>query len=503
MSQYLLTHDIGTSGDKATVFDVDGNFVRSIVNAYPARYSNSTWAEQNPEDWWAAVCKGTREALEGIDPADIAGVGFSGQMMGVVPVDKTGDPVRSSIIWADIRSKPQEEQLIRELGMDRVYKITGHRPSSSYSLEKLMWIRDNQPDIYDRTYKTLCAKDYIALKLTGRFVTDVTDASGTGAYDLVGARWSAEVLEAAGIPMDKFPEAMPSTAIVGKVTAEASRLCGLKEGTPVVIGGGDGVAATVGTGAIELGVTYNSLGTASWISTVTEKPILDEKMIVFNYAHMIPGLISPCATMQTAAAAFNWALRQFYSEAELSAASKYDKINGAIANCPVGANGVLFLPYLLGERSPRWNDHARGVFLGLKMDTSRDDCMRAVMEGIAMNLNLILDVMKKEVSIDKITVIGGFAKSPILRNILADVFGRTIRKPKYLEEGTSLGAVVATGIGVGALDGFQDIHKFLKIEREESFDEERHRRYREIQDVFDQAYYALTDVFEDIVGLGF
>jgi xylulokinase len=503
MATYLLTHDIGTSGDKATVFDCDGTFIKSCVNGYPAYYSNSTWAEQNPGDWWAAVCKGTREVLEEIDPKEIAAVGFSGQMMGVVPVDEAGEPVRSSIIWADIRSKDQEAQLIRELGMARIYKITGHRPSSSYSLEKLMWIRDHQPDLYKKTYKALCAKDYIALKLTGNFVTDVTDASGTGAYDLVGAKWSDEVLKAAGIPLEKFPDALPSTTVVGTVTAEASRQCGLLEGTPVVIGGGDGVAATVGTGAITPGVTYNSLGTASWVSTVTEKPILDDKMIVFNYAHMIPGLISPCATMQTAAAAFNWALRQFYSEEELSAADKYDRINEEISKCPIGANGVLVLPYLLGERSPRWNDHARGVFFGLKMDTTRGDCMRAVMEGIAMNLNLILDVMKKEVSIDKITVIGGFAKSPILRNILADVFGRTIRKPKYLEEGTSLGAVVAAGIGVGVLDGFQDIHRFLKIEREEAFNPERHQQYREVQRVFDQTYYALTDVFEDIIGLGY
>jgi xylulokinase len=217
---------------------------------------------------------------------------------------------------------------------------------------------------------------------------------------------------------------------------------------------------------------------------------------------MIPGLISPCATMQSAAASFNWALRQFYSEQELEAPDKYDKINHSIAETPVGANGVLFLPYLMGERSPRWNDHARGVFLGLKMDTDRNDCMRAVMEGIAMNLNLILDVMKKEVAIDKITVIGGFAKSPVLRKILADVFGRTIRKPKYLEEGTSLGAVVAAGIGVGALDGFEDIHKFLKIESEEGFDPENHGKYREIQQAFDDTYYALEDVFEDIVKLG-
>jgi xylulokinase len=502
MGKYLLTHDVGTSGDKATIFDVEGNFVKSCVNSYPAYYSHSNWAEQEPDDWWAAVCKGTREILEGMNPADIAAVGFSGQMMGTVPVDGAGEPVRSSIIWADIRSKPQEDRLIDALGMDRVYRITGHRASSSYSLEKLMWIRDNQPDIYGKVYKSLCAKDYIALKLTGNFVTDVTDASGTGAYDLVEGRWSEEVLDAAGIPLDKFPDAMPSTAVVGTVTAEASRLCGLLEGTPVVIGGGDGVAATVGTGAIELGVTYNSLGTASWISTVTEKPILDEKMIVFNYAHMIPGLISPCATMQSAAASFNWALRQFYSEAELSAPDKYDRINAAIAESPIGANGLFFLPYLLGERSPRWNAHARGVFLGLKMDTTRDDCMRAVMEGIALNLNLILDVMKREVSIDKITVIGGFAKSPVLRNILADVYGRTIRKPKYLEEGTSLGAVVAAGIGVGALDGFHDIHKFFKIERDEPFDPERHERYREIQEVFDGIYYALADVFEDIVALG-
>jgi xylulokinase len=500
MAAYLLAHDLGTSGDKATLFDTDGRYVKSSVNSYGTYYSNSTWAEQDPEEWWKAVCAGTKEIMEGINPSDIAVVSFSGQMMGVVPVDESGTPVRTSIIWADIRSEDQAKQLIRDLGRKTIYHTTGHRPSGSYSLEKLMWIRDNQPEIYAKVYKTLCCKDFIVLKLTGNFVSEPTDASGTGAYDLKRGSWSEELLNAADIPIDKFPDVIPSTAIAGKVTGEASRQCGLLEGTPVVIGGGDGVCASVGTGAIAPGITYNCLGTASWISTVTEDPILDDAMIIFNYAHMVSGYISPCATMQAAGASFNWAIKQFFSEPELGQ-NKYTLINDGIAAGPVGANGIIFLPYLSGERSPRWNTNARGAFIGLKMDTSRNDMMRAVVEGIALNLNLILRTMQQEVNIDRITVIGGLAKSDIFRKILSDVYGLTIAKPNLLEEGTSVGAAVAGGIGVGALTGFEDVHKFLKIESEEIHDPANHIKYEKIQEVFDEAYFALVDVFDKIVKL--
>jgi xylulokinase len=502
MSQYLLAHDLGTSGDKATLFDTDGNIIASSVNSYPAHYFNNTWHEQEPEDWWGAVCKGTREVLEGIDAGDIAAVSFSGQMMGVVAVDNAGEVVRSAIIWSDTRSNDQARQLEDALGMKGIYEITGHRPSSSYCLEKLMWIRDEQPDIYARTYKSLCCKDYIIMKLTGKFVTDPSDASGTNAFDLNTFEWSDEILNAAGIDKDKMPDVLASTDVAGTVTAEASRQCGLKEGTPVVVGGGDGACASVGAGSVRPGITYNCLGTASWVSSTTEAPIYDENMMLFNFAHLVPGLVAPMGTMQAAGASFTWAINKFYSREELESPQKFDIINGGIAEAPVGANGVVFLPYLSGERAPRWNPNARGAFIGLKMDTTREDMMRAVLEGIAMNLNVILKGIREHAPVsDTVTTIGGFAQSGVLRQILADVFGMPIAKPNLIEEATSLGAAVAGGVGVGALPGFDSVNDFFKIEERESFDAERHARYEEVQKVFDKSYFSLLDTYEEIVKL--
>jgi len=502
MSQYLLSHDLGTSGDKATLFDIKGNIINSSVNGYPAHYFNNTWAEQEPDDWWGAVCKGTKDVLEDIDSGDIAAVSFSGQMMGVVAVDRAGDPLRSAIIWADTRSNDQAAQLENELGMKGIYRITGHRPSSSYCLEKLMWIRDNQPEIYAKTYKSLCCKDYIITKLTGKFVTDPSDASGTNALDLNTFAWSDEILKATKIDADKMPEVLASTAVAGVVTAEASRQCGLKEGTPVVVGGGDGACASVGAGSVEPGVTYNCLGTASWVSSTTSEPIYDEDMLLFNFAHLVPGLVAPMGTMQAAGASFTWAINKFYSEQELASPDKFSIINGGIARSTVGANGVIFLPYLSGERAPRWNPNARGAFIGLKMDTTREDMMRAVLEGIAMNLNVILKAITKHASVSPtMTTIGGFAQSDILRQILADVFGMPIAKPNLIEEATSLGAAVAAGVGVGALPGFESVYDFFKIEAEESFSPENHAKYDEVQKVFDKAYFSLLDTYEAIVNL--
>jgi len=500
MSQYLLAHDLGTSGNKATLFSADGQYIKSSVVSYPVYYSNGVWAEQDPNEWWKAVCDSTKEILRDVKPADIAAVSFSGQMMGVVPVGRDGDALRNSIIWADMRAIPQETALDRVIGMRTIYRTTGHRLSASYSLAKLMWIRDNQPEIFNKIYKTLCAKDYIIAKLTGRFVTDPSDASGTNAFDLNTFQWSEDILKAAGISIDMFPDVLASTDVAGTVTAEGARRSGLLEGTPVVVGGGDGLCASVGAGSIAPGITYNCLGSSSWICTVTEKPIFDENMVLFNWAHMVPGYVAPCGTMQAAGASFSWAMDKFQTGAA-SGASKYEAVNRLIGESAPGANGLVFLPYLMGERSPRWNPDARGAMIGLKMDTTSGDMLRAVVEGVAMNLNVILRAMSDRLDIKEMIVIGGLAQSEIIRNILGDVYGLPIAKLNFLEEGTSLGAAVAAGIGVGALDGFEDIHKFMKVECRERYNAENHAKYEEIQKIFDGAYTSLLGVFKDIVKL--
>lgn len=500
MSKYLLAHDLGTSGNKATLFSTEGECISSSVISYGVEYSHGVWAEQDPEDWWRAVCESTRNILGDISPADIAAVSFSGQMMGTVPVGRDGEALRSSLIWADMRAGEQAAALGREVGPETVYRITGHRLSASYSIEKLLWIRDNQPEIFKKVYKTLCAKDYIIAKLTGNFVTDPSDASGTNAFDLNTFKWSDEIIRAAGLSGDLFPDVLSSVDVAGKVTAEGARRSGLLEGTPVVTGGGDGICASIGAGSISPGITYNCLGSSSWICSVAEKPVFDDDMILFNWAHMVPGYVAPCGTMQAAGASFGWAIDRFFT-GDASGADRYAEIDRMIAESAPGANGLVYLPYLMGERSPRWNAHARGCMLGLKMDSTQGDLIRAVVEGVAMNLNVILRTMARQVDIKEMVVIGGLAQSPVIRSILGDVFGLPIAKLNFLEEATSLGAAVAAGVGVGALDGFEDISKFMEVESREPFDAERHERYAAIQDVFDRSYADLVGVFDDLVAL--
>ena len=505
MSLYLLAHDLGTSGNKATLYTTGGKLVKSIVSSYDTNYFNGNWAEQDPEDWWEAVCLSTKELLLGIDLDDIAGISFSGQMQGCVCVDKEMNAIRPALIWADQRAVKETNRLIEAIGEKEFYHITGHRASPSYSIEKLMWIKDNEPETYAKTHKMLLCKDYIVLKLTGEFMTDYSDASGTNAFDLNKMDWSDEIIEAGQIDRDKLPELVASTHIVGGVTKEAAAQTGLKPGTPVVMGGGDGVCATVGASCVNVGDVYSSVGSSAWIGATTEEPIYDDQMRTFNFAHMVPGLIMPCGTMQAGGASYSWLkneiAKQETVEAEAQGISPYVLINERIERSPVGAKGLLYLPYLMGERSPRWNPNAKGAFIGLKMEHKRDDMFRAVLEGVTLNLNIVLDVFKEHIAIDQMIVIGGGAKGEVWRQIMADVYGTPILKPNYIEEATSMGAAIVAGVGVGVFEDFSVAKDFLKIENTISPIEENQAIYKKLQPIFDESYEALVGVYEQLAKL--
>ncbi|MBT3201646.1 MAG: xylulokinase, partial [Phycisphaerales bacterium] len=266
MPKYLLAHDIGTSGNKATLFDTNGRLIASQTSTYETNYFNNNWAEQNPAHWWDAVCKSSRALLSEINPGDIAAIALSGQMMGCLPLDSNGAPLRPSMIYCDQRAMAEADHLTAEIGAERFYKIVGHRISPSYSIEKLMWLKANEPEIYAATAHMLNAKDYINFKLTGQIATDYSDASGTNAFDLNSFKWSEPIIKAAGVNRALFPDARPSTDILGPITAEASAATGLLEGTPVAIGGGDGSCAAVGVGCVRPGMAYGYVGSSSWIA---------------------------------------------------------------------------------------------------------------------------------------------------------------------------------------------------------------------------------------------
>jgi xylulokinase len=502
--KYLLAHDLGTSGNKATLFSDNGEMVTSRTISYETNYFNRVWAEQNPDDWWNAVCGSTQQLLaeSRVDPGEIAVVALSGQMMGSTCVDRQGNPLRPSIIYCDQRSEKEAADILARVSMEEAYRIIGHRVAAVYSLPKLMWVKNNQPEIYRQTYKTLCAKDYVNFKLTGDFATDFSDASGTNAYDINVMQWSDTMIEAAGVERSMFPDAFDSTKVLGEITDEAAAVTGLKKGTPICIGGGDGSCAGVGVGCIKPGTAYNYLGSSSWVALTVKEPIVDPLMRTMNWAHVVPGYLHPSGSVQTAGSAFHWLKEQICtseSERALAAGTNpYQLMNDLIAESVPGANGVLFLPYLLGERSPRWNPDSRGAFIGVTLATKRCDVVRSVMEGITYNLGIIVDIFRSHVPVDSITVIGGGAKSRLWLQMMADIFDVEIRRPNFLEEATSMGAAVVGGVGTGLFRDFDVIENFLRVEEIVQPNPENQNAYEKMKPLFDKAYHSLVGLFTDM-----
>ena len=497
----ILAHDLGTTGNKITLFDAEtGAVVASVFEAYGTAYPHPNWAEQDPADWRRALHLGTRRLLAQaaalptpVAPGDIAVVSFSGTMNGALAVDADGVPLRSAILWADQRGIAEAQVLADRCGEAQVYRTTGTRITPSCSAAKFLWIQRHQPGIYDRTHLFLQVKDYAAFLLTGVFATDYSDASNTNLFDLEARAWAVDMAEAVGLNPAKLPRLLPSTAIIGGVTAEAAALTGLQAGTPVVIGGGDGACATVGAGAVHPGDAYTNIGSSAWLAVTAQRPLFDPEMRTFNLAHLDPELVMCLGSMQAAGGAFDWLERLLRGEAE---ADLHDSLSQAAASVPPGANGLLFLPYLLGERSPYWNPLARGAFVGLTMTHNRPEMARAVLEGVAFNLRLILDAMEaQEIGVPAMRLIGGGARSPLWRQILADVLGMPILLPELVTEATSLGAAIAGGVGVGIFDNFAVTDRLIQVHETARPNATAEAHYTAIVPLFQAAYRGLESIF--------
>lgn len=504
MAKYILAHDLGTSGNKATLFSENGELIASKTVLYTTAYANLLGAEQDPSDWWSAVKATTNELTKLVGNENIVGIAISGQMMGCLCVDKSGRPLRNHMLYCDQRSQVQETFLKNNFDNNRFYEITGHRISASYGIEKLMWVRDNEPDIFKNTYKMLNAKDYINFLLCGVMATDPSDASGTNAYNINKWEWSEEIMDAASLDMTLLPEVRLSIDVVGEVTSWAASETGLRKGTPVICGGGDGSCAGVGVGSISAGMTYNYLGSSSWVALTVDKPIVDSERRTMNWAHVVPGMLHPSGTMQTAGAAHNWMIRELCREESVRATAEkdvYKLADEAIAKSPVGANKLLFLPYMLGERTPRWNVDAKGAFIGLTLNHTHEDMLRAVMEGVTLNLGYIVNIFREHTDISEITVIGGGARSILWRQMMADIYNADIKIPNYLEEATSMGAAVLAGIGSGLFKDFGVIDRFIKITDTVHPNPNNSNKYKAIMPLFDEAYFALCDVYKGLSNL--
>lgn len=506
--KFILAHDLGTTGNKASLYDHNGTVLASSFYGYGVDYPKTNWVEQNPEDWWQAVCVSTRQLLmkSRISPEDIACISFSGQMMGCVAVDRNVRPLRSALIWADMRAEEEAKVIIDRVGSDQTYKITGHRASSSYSGAKILWVRNHQPEIFSKVHKFLHAKDFIVARLTGNFVTDYSDASGMNLYDLQKRDWSDIILDAIELDRDLLPELHQSSDVVGEVTTTIAEEVGLAAGTPVVIGGGDGSCAAAGAGVVREGSAYNYIGSSSWIGIATKEPVFDPAQRTFNWAHLVPDMFSPTGTMQAAGGSYQWLRDQFCHQEKISSAelglNPYDLMNLQAMKSVPGANNLLFLPYLMGERAPRWNPDARGVYFGLTVKHDRADIIRATLEGITFNLNVILNAfLEQGANVEAIRVIGGGAKGRLWRQIMADVYNRPILRPALLDEATSFGAAVAGGVGVGIFKDFSIAEELTPIVETLNPDPSVQEKYQELYALFNELYEALVPIYTKLADL--
>lgn len=501
MGKYLISHDLGTSSNKASLFSTEGKLIDSYTVPYDVHFFHKNYAQQDPEDWWGAVCKATREIVKQIDPEEVLAISFSSQMQACIAVDEKGTVLYPAMIWADHRAEAQAEELIRKIGFDRMYEINGHRVSPSYSIEKLMWLREEKPEIYAKTYKMLLAKDYIICRLTGEFVTDYSEASGTDAFDLRHLKWSEEILAAAGIDREKMPKLHASTDVIGSLTKEAAESLGLTCETKVVCGGGDGPCSALGAGSIKDGQMFLSFGTSAWIAGTSGEVNLDREKTLIGFGHVVPGKYMPCGTMQAAGSSYSYIKEALCAEevrqAEETGESVYELLNRLVLQSPPGAKGLIFLPYLLGERSPRWNPDTSGSFLGIRMEHKKCDYVRAVLEGIAMNLSVILEAQREHMEGKELVLTGGGAKGDVLAQILSDVLGVPLHRLDHVETATSIAAAVIAGVGVGVFKDFSVVDQFVKTDKTFYPREEYREVYDRQKKLFELGYQCLLPYYRE------
>jgi xylulokinase len=493
-NKMIIAHDLGTTGNKASLHSDDGKMLQHCTVPYPAHFASGGVAEQNPMDWWEAVGQATKKLTQmaNVSANEITGIGISGQMMGAIFLDENYNPTRDAIIWADFRAQKQSDYLIEKVGLEKAYKRLGHRLNPTYSIAKVMWVRDNQPEVWSKTRHICIAKDFINHKLTNRFVTEPSDASSTNCFDQLNLVWDEEILKVADIPVSYFPEIVKSTSVIGGLTSAAADHLGLNVGTPVVAGGGDGPMAALGAGIISpTDGAYACMGSSSWVAVSTAKPLHDAKMRSMTWNHIVPNQFSPTATMQAGGASLQWIVE------DLMPASEKDRFNillGEAEKVSSADDGLYFLPHILGERSPDWNPSAAGAFIGLGRHHDRSYLVRAVLEGVAFNLLTCIQAFTDNgVPIDQVDVIGGGAESALWLQIFSDIWGVKVRSRSIVEDANSLGAAVTTLVALGKGE-FSMVKQLSTITAEfnPSSDSKKYARQHEI---FLDGYNKLEDWF--------
>jgi xylulokinase len=451
MSTTVLGIDIGTGGSRALILSEDGTLLASATAEHaPFVSKQAAWAEQDPQDWWGACQQAIRAVLaqSGVSPRSIACVGLSGQMHGTVVLDETGAVLRPAIIWCDQRGEEECRWLNEAVGIHRLIELTCNPALTNFTLIKLLWMRRSEPDTWRKVRRLLLPKDYVRFCLSGGYAIDVADASGTLMLDVGRRIWSGELLDAVGIDARILPTVFESTDVCAHVSRTAASLTGLLEGTPIVAGAGDQAAGAVGIGLTHPGAAGATIGTSGVVFAATDRPILDPKGRLHTFCHAVPGRWHVMGVTQAAGLSLRW-FRDNFTAADHGGAWSYTRLAEEAALAPPGAGGVLWGPYLMGERTPHLDPNVRGALVGLAAHHTRAHVIRAIMEGVAFSLRDTLTIFSElDVPIGQIRLSGGGARSPLWRQIQADIYGHGVDTVET-EEGAAFGAALLAGVGAG------------------------------------------------------
>lgn len=469
VAELLLAYDIGRTGTRVAIFDRKITCLASAYAEYQTYYSKPGWIEQAPNEWWQAVVESTHTLLmeNEVNPAEISAISLCGQMMAQVPVGVDGGLLQGRVgIWSDSRAVAQAERVIEGLGgYQRFYEITlqGYNPAT-YPLFRAMWYMENLPDVFSRTHKLLHSKEYIAYRLSGAFATDFTDQAVSCTLDMRNRTWSSEMFETAKIPRGLFPELHESTDTIGKLTKESASALGLVEGTPVVIGTGAGPAKVAAAGAVESGDAVVEFGPDCWCSLVQNRPIGDSDVGVTVYNHLVPGLSYPQLTLPTGLMGELWAMNNMFGGIKGTDVHQFP--SDLASSIPMEEDTVLFVPTIRGRNAWPTSSTARGAFLGIGENHTREHLLRAVQEAIAFQIREALDRLADmaENDIPVVKVIGPRSRNAYWVQMLADVTGRSIATIDESEEANCLAAAVCAGVGIGMFDDFSEIKRVTKVE---------------------------------------
>jgi len=489
MAHRIVAYDLGTGGAKASLYGEDGTCVRSAFLPYDTHYPAGGWHEQRPMDWWDAVVRATRQLLEGQDAAAIEGIAISGQSLGVVPVDDRGALLREHTpIWSDTRAGAQTREFFSRVDPQRWYMTTGNGfPAECYAVFKAMWYRDQEPDMFRKVRWLLGSKDFVNLRLTGRAATDFSYASGSGAYDLRRWAYDEEFIAATGLPRRIFPEVLPSTTILGGLTAEAAGLLGLRPGLQVACGGVDNSCMALGAKNVADGRVYTSLGSSSWIAVSSREPVLDPARKPYVFTHVVPGLFTSAVSIFAGGSSFRWARDVLLGLKAADGRDPYEAMNEMAARAPIGAHRLLFNPSLAGGSSQEPSPNIRGGFFGLDLRHTRDDLVRAVMEGVALNLGAVLSILRGYVRLDEeMLLVGGGSRSALWRQIFADVYGMRVVKTGVDQDAGSLGAAAVAAVGVGLWKDFSRVDAAHVVEAVHEPRPEAVKAYARLMPVFER-----------------